>query len=176
MVFFPYDQLSASSSQLSNDCHNALDAGYSVHALFFDVSKAFDRVDHSLLVERCKSIGLTGPSLQWIKSYLQGRSIVTSVEGQLSVPECISSRVPQGSVLGPLFFVIYFSSLPSAIQESTPVMFADDTLVYNTKCGGKKAHSQDAVCTCCSLQADANTISTWPLSGIPFSMLLSLLN
>ena len=55
-----------------NDCHNALDAGYSVHALFLDVSKAFDRVDHSLLVERCKSIGLTGPSLQWIKSYIQG--------------------------------------------------------------------------------------------------------
>lgn len=140
-----------------NDWHNALDTGHTIHALFLDVSKAFDRVDHALLIARCRSIGICNASLQWIESYLSGRSIVSCVDGELSQQLPVSSGVPQGSVLGPLFFLVFFSTLPAAIKESTAVSFADDTLIYNVNC--QKTCNLDQVC--CPLQSDVNELSFW---------------
>ena len=133
--------------------HDALDQGRAVHTLFLDVSKAFDRVDHQILLSQCESIGLSGVSLNWISSYLKDRSIVTAVDGVLSTPRPISSGVPQGSVLGPLLFLIYFRSLPAAVKKCTPVMFADDTLLYETCPPGGSLS--------CALQEDANSTSLW---------------
>ena len=113
----------------------ALDAGKCVHALFLDVSKAFDRVDHALLLNELDSLGLHDSSLKWMKSYLQGRSICTAVEHTVSSCQAISSGVPQGFVLGLLLFVLHVSDLPSSVSSfsSSCAMFADDSLLYNSQ-------------------------------------------
>ena len=140
-----------------DDWQRALDAGHAVHALFLDVAKAFDRVDHAILLGKCRSLGISGSSMDWIKSYLSAQVIVTSVDGQLSSPRSISSEVPQGSVLGPLFFLLYISSLPAAVQACTPMLFADDTLVYNTSCRILKASQPTSYC--CDLQGDVKRVN-----------------
>ena len=98
-----------------NEWHEALDRGEAVHTLFVDIAKAFDRVDHSLLLLKLASIGVCGDQLDWFESYLRGRSISTVVDGQLSSLLSISSAVPQGSVLGLLLFVICFRDLPPVL-------------------------------------------------------------
>ena len=89
--------------------HEALDTGKSIHALFLD-GKAFDRVDHNLFAHY-QSVGVCGSSLRWIASYLCRRFNVTGVDGQLSSPRTVSSGVPQVSVLGSLFFILFFRHL-----------------------------------------------------------------
>ena len=133
-----------------------------MHALLLDVEKAFDRVDHAILLGQCRSLGISGSSLDWIKSYLSARVIVTSVNGQLSSPQSISSGIPQGSVLGPLFYLLFFSSLLATVQACTPMLFADDTLVHNTSCRILKA--SQATSSCCDLQDGVRRVNTWALS------------
>ena len=143
-----------------DEWHTALDSGTSVHALFLDVSKAFDRVDHDVLLHKLRSMGLSDSPLKWMSSYLRGRSICTSVEKVLSSLRKISSGVPQGSVLGPLLFVLYVSDLPRSVSTSSCVLFADDSLLYNNRCSGS---SSPAACSrpCCNLQVDADSVQSW---------------
>ena len=135
------------------DIHLALEEGSLVHACFLDISKAFDRVDHGLLLRKLQAIGIAKKELSWFSTYLRHRNISTCVDGVCSRELAISSGVPQGSVLGPLLFIIYLSDLP-AVVTGTPALFADDTLVYD-RCSGKNAPS------CCRLQQDLESIHEW---------------
>ena len=137
-----------------NDWEEALDKGHSVHACFVDVAKAFDRVDHNLLLHKLPSIGVLGVELSWFRSYLCGRKICTTVDCVRSRTKPISSGVPQGSVLGPLLFILYFRDLPSVVQ-ATCKMFADDTMVYDTNCSGHRSSP------CCKLSSDLHAVSAW---------------
>ncbi len=139
-----------------DDWDQALDRGDRVHACFLDVSKAFDRVDHGLLLLKLSSIGLKGTELAWFESYLRDRSICTEVDGSFSDFQPISSGVPQGSVLGPLLFIIYFNDLPSAASSSCScALFADDTLLYDPRCKATASPS------CCQLQKGLSQVETW---------------
>ena len=115
---------------LLSDWHDALNSGKSVHALFLDVAKAFDRVSHKLLLLKLEAIGVGGVALEWFSSYLSTRQICTCVDGARSGLLPISSGVLQGSVLGPILYVIYFRDLPVAVSSSC-TMFADDSLIYD---------------------------------------------
>lgn len=98
--------------------------------VFVDMSKAFDRVQHERLISELFSLGISGPVLQWFTSYLSDRFQQVRVEGNLSELVPCSRGVPQGSVLGPLLFVLYTRSLHSAIPS--PVFhqeFADDIML-----------------------------------------------
>ena len=121
---------------------------------FLDVAKAFDRVDHTLLEHTLSTVGVQAKELSWFVSYLNQRSICTSIDGCKSSFKPISSGVPQGSVLGPLLFILYFGDIPSVVF-STCALFADDTLLYD-RCYG--------VCTdqpCCRLEEDIRSLDTW---------------
>ena len=140
-----------------DDSERALDAGQSVHACFLDMAKAFDGVNHRLLIHKLGSIGVHGCALTWFESYLTNRRISTQVEGQLSASRKISSGVPQGSVLGSLLFVIFYADLPSVVS-ATSATYADDTMLYDNNCSaGALVNTQP----CCQLADDLVDLSTW---------------
>ena len=133
------------------DWHAALEKHHIVHAAFLDASKAFDRVDHSALLAILQDIGICGVALNWFHSYLSDRLIQTRVSGVLSTKLPITSGVPQGSVLGPLLFLLYFKDIPSSTDASS-ALFADDTLLYRTDCQGNGQ---------CSLSSNLSQFSLW---------------
>lgn len=105
------------------------DQGQVVDLILFDFVKAFDRVHHQTLIDKLVTIGISGNLLQWITSFLLGRSMKVSINGLTSVSKPVLSGVPQGSVLGPLLFLIFINHTCSQIQCNYK-MFADDLKLY----------------------------------------------
>lgn len=99
--------------------------------VFIDLSKAFDTVDHNILLQKLKYYGITGKTRQWFKSYLSNRKqYITFDNGKNTTLRRITCGVPQGSILGPLLFLIYVNDLYNASSKMLPVMFADDTNLF----------------------------------------------
>ena len=94
-----------------------------------DFNKAFDKVDHSLLIYKLFILGISLKTVSWIKSFLLNRNQSVVVEGKQCEAVTILSGVPQGSVLGPCLFLAYINDLPDSLK-SKPRLFADDTIVY----------------------------------------------
>ena len=94
---------------------------------FLDFSKAFDTVDHDILLCKLSHYGIRGNALKWIESYLSNRKQFVTYNGVSSVSKAIVCGVPQGSVLGPLLFFIYIKELCAVCKNTTPILFADDT-------------------------------------------------
>ena len=112
-----------------NDITTMVDQGKIVDLVFFDYSKAFDSVCHSTLLVKLQQIGIRGYILEWIRGFLTGRMMRVRVNGVLSEPVSVASGVPQGSVLGPLLFLIYVNYVIYDIPCFSKV-FADDTKLY----------------------------------------------
>ena len=95
-------------------------------ALFLDLRKAFDTVNHSILLSKFKSFNPDDQMLNWLKSYITNRKQFVSFNGSLSTPAFKTTGVPQGSILGPLLFLMFINDLHSVVSSES-VMFADDT-------------------------------------------------
>ena len=104
-----------------------IDKGLVNAIVFIDLKKAFDTVDHKILLTKLEMYGIRDMSLKLFESYLTDRQQKCNINGTLSNPMPISCGVPQGSALGPLLFLIYINDLPNCLQHSTPRMYADDT-------------------------------------------------
>ena len=107
----------------------AVDSGKEVRAVFCDISKAFYRVWHRGLLHKLSGIGCSEPILKWFSSYLTGRGQRVVLNGQTSDWASVLARVPQGSILGPLLFLIYINDIVTNIGCSIR-LFADDTSLY----------------------------------------------
>ena len=109
---------------------NALDRGETVVGVSLDLSKAFDTVNHMMLMEKCDKYGIRGVAKKWSISYLNGRKQYVSYNGMKSNKGMISYGVPQGSILGPFLFLIYVNDLTAVSKEYSPISFADDTNIF----------------------------------------------
>ena len=120
--------------KISNQIQKAIDNGNNACGVFIDLQKAFDTVDHNILINKLEHYGIRGAALNWFKSYLSMRSQFVNINNTYSVTNTITHGVPQGSVLGPLLFIIYINDMHTAIKFSTVHHFADDTnLLYTNK-------------------------------------------
>ena len=115
---------------LVHKIHQAFEQGKEVRMVFIDISKAFDRVWHKGLLHKLKLIGVEGPLLSWFESYLSNRKQRVVIDGQYSQWKNINAGVPQGSVLGPLLFLIYINDITENL-ESYSLLYADDTSLYD---------------------------------------------
>ena len=108
----------------------SLDNNESTLAVYLDLSKAFDTIDHTILLNKLEFYGIRGQALDWFSSYLYQRKQFVHYMGNDSHVETIKCGVPQGSVLGPLLFIIYTNDLPGCLNLTKSILFADDTTIY----------------------------------------------
>ena len=123
---------------LTETIKEALDQGKYGCGIFVDLQKAFDTVDHNILLGKLKHYGIRGVAYSWFESYLKDRKQYVSINGYNSKHLSISLGVPQGSVLGPLLFLIYINDLNTAIKHCKVHHFADDTNLLHINYSIKK--------------------------------------
>ena len=111
---------------------NAMDNGKCAVGIFLDFQKAFDTVDHCILLDKLYFYGIRGMALDWFSSYLHDRKQLVNYCGCESDLKKIKCGVPQGSILGPLLFLLYMNDLPQASEYFMPILFADDTNLFAT--------------------------------------------
>lgn len=131
---------------------NAFNANSQVDAIYTDFSKAFDKVSHKLLIYKLENHGISGNVLKWLKSYLFERHQRVVVDGGSSGWRPVTSGVPQGSLLGPLLFVIYVNDMPSSCNNSFLSMYADDAKIFRFI---------NSVQDCVLLQDDLTRLNNW---------------
>lgn len=137
--------------QLVEDLARNMTTGKQTDLVLLDFSKAFDKVNHLKLLYKLQIHGVQGKTLGWIESFLIGRTQRVVLDGDTSSELPVSSGVPQGSVLGPILFLLYINDLPDNIHSNVR-LFADDTAVYLAVQG-----QQDSV----TLQNDLNKLQDW---------------
>lgn len=108
---------------------NALEQDNVIDVVYLDFAKAFDKVDHGILLHKMRSLGIAGKLGVWLHNFLTGREQRVAVDGAVSRPSAVTSGVPQGSVLGPLLFLVHLSDINNQVQYSSVSSFADDTRV-----------------------------------------------
>jgi len=137
---------------LHDNICKSLDQKHDVRVVFLDLSKAFDRVWHKGLLFKLKQLGISGPLLSWLRNYLTDRKQRVVIEGQSSDWLGIDAGVPQGSILGPLLFVIFINDIVKEIQTNIR-LFADDTSLFH--------YIVDSHITQTLLNNDLQKISDW---------------
>ena len=124
--------------------------------MFIDYKKAFYLIDHGLLLEKLKAYGVRDNELDLLRSYLSGRTQYVHINGCHSSPRTVLAGVPQGSIFGPILFLLFINDLPSAAQHSTIDIYADDTTLSLSSdvTNGLAAMSS-------ALQQDLDDVSRW---------------
>ena len=110
--------------------NDAFDKGLMPAALLLDIKKAFDTVDHDKLLQILESFGVRNVALKWFRSYLINRAQVLQNANATSECHLLPCGVPQGSIMGPLLFLIYIDYLKYYLSEANIIIFADDTLLF----------------------------------------------
>ena len=109
---------------------HAIENGEYVMGVFLDFSKAFDTVGHTILMDNLYHYGIRGCAYKWLNSYLTNRSQFVTYDDTVSDHQTVKCGVPQGSILGPLLFLVYVNDLPSSCSSALPILFADDTNLF----------------------------------------------
>lgn len=122
----------SASIHLLDTIYTNIDKGNYVVVLQFDLSKAFDTLDINYIVSKLFNLGIRGNILEWLHSYLINRKIIVKIGTHFSDEYNVSLGVPQGSVLGPLLFILYVNDLPNYIKSGIVTMFADDSTIAVT--------------------------------------------
>ena len=140
-------------TNLTEEIRKSIDKGKFSCGVFIDLRKAFDTVDHEILLHKLNHYGIRGISNSWFRSYLKNREQFVSVEGCESTKRYVSHGVPQGSVLGPLLFLLYINDLPNALKNCIANLFADDTCLLSNDSDLKLFETK--------VNTDLSNLSSW---------------
>ena len=149
--FRPRRSCTSQLLEVLDDWSNTIEAGSSVDALYLDFKKAFDAVPHQRLLSKLDNYGIAGNLKKWIASFLEDRQQQVVVRGCTSPWSSVISGVPQGSVLGPILFILYINDLPGAVNRSVKI-FADDTKIYRNVSPSSGS---------AELQRDLKAVTSW---------------
>ena len=116
-------------SYLTDRLRNGFEKGLLTGMILIDLQKAFDTIDHSILLEKMKCLNFSQSTIRWFTSYLSNRSFIVSVGKELSSRGKLNCGVPQRSVLGPLLFLLYVNDMPQAVNSEL-LLYADDTCLF----------------------------------------------
>ena len=120
-------------SYLTDRVRNGFEKGSLTGMILIDLQKAFDTIDHKILTEKMNCLGFAESTIRWYKSYLTNRCFIVNVGNDFSSPGKLLCGVPQGSILGPLLFLLYVNDMPQAVNSDL-LLYADDTcLIYTGK-------------------------------------------
>ena len=142
---------------ITENIRSALDGNKLACGIFVDLQKAFDTVNHEILLEKLNYYGIRGNVNNWFKSYLQDRKQIVSINGYESDVRILKHGVPQGSVLGPLLFLLYINDLNVCINNSKVYHFADDTNLLHINSTYKKLQKY--------LNKDLKNLCSWLLAN-----------
>lgn len=136
----------------ANYARNVMESGFQVDCIYTDFSKAFDRVQHDVLIAKLSKLGIHSSLLNWITSYLTNRTQRVKIRGCISRQIDVKSGVPQGSHLGPLLFLLFINDVVKVFKFSRCLLFADDLKIFTRVC-----NRLDAL----RLQFDLNRLIHW---------------
>ena len=139
-----------------NYLFDGVESGFQVDVIYTDLTKAFDRVSHSLLIEKLKSLGLRDGYINWIKSYLTDRKQQVKFGTRASREIHVTSGVPQGSHLGPVLFLLYINSVSSVLKNCKFLLYADDLKLFSV------IKTKD---DCVKVQEDLTRLNLWCINN-----------
>ena len=140
-----------------NKIHNGLKDSQYITSIFMDLSKAFDVIDHSILKQKLEHYGFRGFFLDFIISYVQNRYYFVSINGHKSPSKIVNIGVPQGSILGPLLFLIYVNDMKNSSNILHFLQYADDsTTTYS---------SNDLNNSLATIKTECNKVLDWLLAN-----------
>lgn len=151
--FRPRRSTDAALIHITDNILTCMDSGQITGAAFLDLSKAFDTVNHELLLQKLTHAGLSNNTVTWFRSYLTNRSIFTMVDNKRSSAMQVPIGVPQGSILGPLLFILFVNDLPQCLKSCNVMLYADDTVIYYSSSMISDVESK--------LNADLANITDW---------------
>ena len=118
---------------MTDKIQRGFDDGLFTGMILIDLQKAFDTIDHDIFLKKLNCLGFSDTAISWFKSYLEDRYFRVNIDNNLSDKARLTCGVPQGSILGPLIFLIYANDMPQAVKCDLYVYADDSCLVYTGK-------------------------------------------
>ena len=159
--FRKYHSTELAALELVDRIHKEIDENKIPFSVFLDLSKAFDTLDHDILLHKLQYYGITGTALDWFRSYLTERYQFVDYNGASSSMKLLTTGVPQGSILGPLLFIIYMNDIHTVSNNLNFILYADDTTLTSPLCSFTYGGYHDINRGSTLINSEITKISEW---------------